>query len=51
MDGINPGGEMEYGLGWFVSFIIIALVVWWVIKAANQNKNRIFEIMGDLFML
>ena len=51
MDGINPGGEMEYSLGWFVGFIIITLIVWWVIKVANQNKNRIFEVIGDLFML
>jgi hypothetical protein len=39
MDGINHGWGMGYGWGWIIGLVVLAVVVFLILKFVNQNRN------------
>jgi large-conductance mechanosensitive channel len=39
MNGMNFGWGMSFGYGWIIGLIILAVIIWLLVKAMNQKNN------------
>ena len=39
MNGMNHGWGMGYGWSWTIGVIVLALIVWLIVKTVNKKNN------------
>lgn len=40
MDGMNQSWGMGNGYSWIIGLIVLAVVIWLIVKIVNRNNNK-----------